>query len=261
MSEGEPQIFLVSCVGIPGVGKSTLLDSLSKTGMLQKAFSSNIALVHVQEPCALWRERGWLAKFYEDPDMNAAGFQFLVFDSHVDALASAIVDAKLQYPKAASIIILAERSFYCQRLFWQLQVENGCTTANSLYNDAYLRLWSKWRQFLPEPNLILYFYTSHIGETMRRVDARDRAEEKQQGGGGGLTLEYQSKLSEKHDVWYTAPIAHPPGAPSEGIPCMHINMDKPFHKDEAHLVDIAAKIHMQILYQTMDNLTIKKENF
>lgn len=253
MSEGEPQIFLVSCVGIPGVGKSTLLDRLSKTGILKNAFSSNIALVHVQEPSALWRERGWLAKFYEDPDMNAAGFQFLVFDSHVDALASAIADAKRNNPNASTIIVLSERSMYCQRLFWQLQVENGCTTANSLYNDAYLRLWSKWRHFLPEPNLILYFYTSHIGETMKRVDARDRSEEKQQGG--GLTLEYQAKLSAKHDAWYTAPIAHPPGAPSEGIPCLHINMDAPFHTEDDHLADIAAQIHMQILYQSMDTFS------
>lgn len=258
MSKGQPKIFLVSCVGIPGVGKSTLLDRLSKTGVLKNAFSSNIALVHVQEPSALWRERGWLAKFYEDPDMNAAGFQFLVFDSHVDALASAIADAKEQYATASTIIVLCERSAYCQRLFWQLQVENGCTTANSLYNDAYIRLWSKWRRFLPEPNLIVYFYTSHIGETMKRVDARDRSEEKQQSGGGGLTLEYQAKLSAKHDVWYTAPIAHPPGAPSEGIPCLHINMDEPFHTDDVHLNDIAMQIHMQILYQTAPSLEVEK---
>jgi deoxyadenosine/deoxycytidine kinase len=254
MTEGQ-QIFLISCVGIPGVGKSTLLDRLSKTGILKNAFSSNIALVHVQEPSALWRERGWLAKFYEDPDMNAAGFQFLVFDSHVDAVASAIAEAKQQYPNASTIIMLVERSCFCQRLFWQLQVENGCTTANSLYNDAYLRLWSKWRHFLPEPNLILYFYTSHIGETMKRVDARDRSEEKQ-GGGGGLTLEYQAKLSAKHDAWYTAPIAHPPGAPSEGIPCLHINMDAPFHTEDDYLADIAAQIHMQILYQSMDTFSL-----
>lgn len=241
MSTDKGDVYIFSFCAIPGVGKSTLLKQLQETDALKKYLPENVQIAIVQEPVDEWREKGWLQQFYEDPSQNAAAFQFLVFDSHVDAIASAIAAARRAAaptteaqektranaanlpPTAVGLqVLLVERSFYCQRLFWQVQVDNGCKSANSFYNTAYTRLWEKWRKFVPEPSHLFYLHTSTLDETMKRVDQRDRAEEKQ----SGLTREYQAQLLAKHEAWYTEPVARPHGAPEEGVPCTHVCVDR-----------------------------------
>ena len=304
MSQGplSPRILVFSFCAIPGVGKSTLLKHLQKTGVLEKDLPKNTKVIYVQEPVDQWRERGWLQQFYQDPSQNAAAFQFLVFDSHVDSLAAAIAAAKEDSSRAsaifspsprgsaaggggeteaheeqgyasptsprggaagrggysegtasadadadadadASLVVLVERSFYCQRLFWQVQVDNACASANALYNDAYVRLWSKWRHFIPEPSHMFFLYTSELDETMRRVDARDRAEEKK----SGLTKAYQAQLLAKHEAWYTEPVARPPGCPTEGVPCTRICLDEGEERLKNAVLAICDRVRGHIL--------------
>ena len=232
MSTEKGDVYIFSFCAIPGVGKSTLLKQLQETDALKKYLPKNVQIAYVQEPVDEWREKGWLQQFYEDPSQNAAAFQFLVFDSHVEAIAAALANRPPQAgglqsqsqkheQDVASLVLLVERSFYCQRLFWQVQVDNGCKSANSFYNTAYTRLWSKWRRFIPEPSHLFYLHTTTLDETMRRVEQRDRAEEKK----SGLTREYQAQLLAKHEAWYTEPVAMPLGSPEEGVPCTHVCVD------------------------------------
>jgi len=244
--QGAPSIHVFSLCAIPGVGKSTLLKHLKDTQALNAYLPKNAKVIFVQEPVDEWRKHGWLQQFYQDPSQNAAAFQFLVFDSHVEALSAAIAaeraeackmnvvsseteaapaakprDKKENQKDVATLVFLVERSFYCQRLFWQVQVDNGCASANALYNTAYTRLWSRWRSFIPEPSHMFFLYTTSLDETMRRVEQRDRAEEKE----SGLTKTYQAHLLAKHESWYTEPVARPLGCPTEGVPCTRICLD------------------------------------
>jgi hypothetical protein len=146
---------------------------------------------------------------------------------------------------------------YDQQLFWQQQIALGFKTASPHYDQAYQAFWSRWRDYVPEPNVLLLFQTSDIQMTMRRVQARARAEEmgasfsETELGSvdqtiiskvGGLTTDYQERLLELHRQWFSTPVAHPHGAPAGGIPCVHINVDAPFHVDDEHLKELAQQV-------------------
>ena len=276
--------YLFGCAGIPGAGKSSALKRLDRTGYLREELkilcdrmfgldndSMVIDVVFVQEPSKLWRQKGWLQAFYADPSHNAAAFQMLVFDSYIEAVETAIEDnpsgrgrhADFEFARRV-VIIVVERTFYCQRLFWEQQVESGCATASGMYRDAYERIWQRWRRFIPEPSMIFFFQTTNIQDTMRRVRSRARAEELHQlsssedtlgakeedviSSVGGLTLDYQQRLLDKHRTWFTEPIAHPVGEPPEGkgIPCVHVNVDAPYHVDDGALRELAKRMAAHI---------------
>jgi hypothetical protein len=58
----------------------------------------------------------------------------------------------------------------------------------------------------------------------------------------GLTLEYQTKLLERHLAWFTEPSAAPPHSPVEGVPCMHVLADEPYHENDGTLHELAARM-------------------
>lgn len=275
MKKGEGRsIFVVGCCGIPGVGKSSALKRFEKSGVIQKLLDavwsqhSPLVLI-VREPSKEWREKGWLSAYYGNQHDEAACFQINVFDSHIRAIEAAIASA----PTDRDLVIIQERTMYDQQLFWQQQIALGFKTASPHYDQAYQAMWSRWRHFVPEPNVLLLFQTSDIQMTMRRVKARARAEElgasfsesdlsrsespslnssglNHPTGGleepivkvGGLTTEYQERLLDLHRQWFSTPFAHPPSAPKEGVHCVHINVDSPFHVDDDHLEELARQV-------------------
>jgi deoxyadenosine/deoxycytidine kinase len=280
MEEGQrsatpapPRTFLMAFSGIVGVGKSTLIKRLRKTGLLQSALPAHVHVSFVREPSRLWQERGWLGKFYADPSHNAAAFQFQVFCTYVDAVERTL--AECPSPSCQVHVIVVERSFFCQRLFWEQQREGGMATADDNYNDAYVLVWERWRRFIPEPDLVFLCTTTHMDSTMRRVQARARAEEMGASFSsaedqplnasmagldlsaaqqpiqevGGLTLAYQERLQRKHHEWFTQPVAHPLGASPEGIRCVHISTDDPYHVDDGSLERLAALMARHIAEQ------------
>lgn len=260
----ERKIFVIGCCGIPGVGKSSALKRFEKTGVIQELLDhqtkelvgqrTSPTVRFVREPTKEWRSKGWLAAYYADQDQEAACFQLNVFDSHVRAVEAAIASA----PVDRDLIIIQERTMYDQQLFWQQQIALGFRTATPHYDQAYQAMWSRWRHFVPEPNVLLLFQTSDIQMTMRRVKARARSEELgasfsesdvawvpaeyEISNVGGLTTAYQERLLELHRQWFSTPAAHPPGAPKEGVPCVHINVDAPFHVDDDHLKVLAQQV-------------------
>lgn len=271
LSQGSsPRVLLVSFSGIVGVGKSTIIKRLRKTNALKDALPSSTYVSYVLEPSRLWQERGWLAKFYANPSHAAAAFQLQVFCTYVEAVEKAIDETRLPAGTTTHVIVV-ERSMFCQRLFWEQQRDGGMATADDNYNDAYVLVWQRWRRFIPEVGLIFLFATSNLEFTMRRVQTRARAEELGASSSsaedqplnasvagldtesehvkqvGGLTREYQERLQRKHLEWYTEPRAHPLGAPEEGIPCVHISADSPFHVDDGTLQTLATLMAAHIV--------------
>lgn len=224
----EGRIHFVTFAGVIGVGKSTVLHHLESSAMLQAKLDEHCTeaalapqVVFVKEPSELWDANGWLQAFYQDPSLNAAAFQFLAFTTHTDAVAAAIADARIKYGKERDLLLVAERGMYDQRLFWEVQRDNKEATASPIYNDAYVRIWEKWRKFEPEPDLICHLYTSNLDTVMKRVTERARGAE------SSLSRAYQVQLLEKHNEWFTAPQAHPLGG--QGVACEMICTDSPPH--------------------------------
>jgi len=168
-------------------------------------------------------------------------------------------------------------------LFWEQQRDGGMKTANKNYNSAYKMVWRRWVHFIPPVDIIFLITTTHLDYTMRRVQARARAEELgaslssaedqplnasmaglnltppaddaapiQQVG--GLTLDYQERLQRKHLDWFTQPIAHPLGGPAEGIRCIHVCADDPFHIDDGSLQRLAEMLASHIVQQMKTSL-------
>lgn len=210
MNKQDVLIFGLS--GVIGVGKTTTLNGLRET--LRNELTSRMPstqeyeLCFVLEPSDLWREMGWLEKFYADPRGNALSFQLLVFDSHVDAIRSAI-EGKTK------AICLVERTMLDQLLFWKVQVERN--TDQGMADDAYVRMWTKWSLLIPPISKIFFCQTSSIQDTMQRVRHRDRKEE-------SVSLEYQEHLLRKHKEWFTAGKTSVPNIETQ-VDCVHIYLD------------------------------------
>lgn len=246
----EPKIHIVGLSGGIGAGKSTLLKRIKQTGMLQKELPDDVHLEVVQEPSALWRERGWLADFYADPSGNALAFQYLVFATHIRAVKDAINSIR---SNKKHWVILVDRSMYDNRLFWELQVENGCKSANKLGNEAYMMLWHDYNNFLPaKPCLQFFFQTSDVQRMMQRMFKRAHIEETGSSSGSepnslrgsmepiqevqGVTVEYQERLLEKHREYFPEPFG------INGVRCKHLNADKPYHEEDGSLHELCIQM-------------------
>ncbi len=244
------RVYLVQLSGIPGCGKSSALRRLRDTGMLQSCLGSGWRVRFLEEPVELWQQKGWLGKFYADPDHYALAFQLIVFRTHVAAV-EALLTEEAATNDSRPLIIIAERSMLDERLFWQLQVDIGRYTADEMHDEAYTGIWELWKRFVPVPSLIVLFYTSDIQHTMQRLQSRGRAEElcpSPPGPGtelildvGGLTAAYQELLFEKHCEWFATPTAR------DGIPCTHVNVDAPYHVSDGSLKELADTLTVAIL--------------
>ena len=272
-------VYVFSFSGTPGVGKSTAVTGLDETDFLQEELEAlyscdekkELVVLTVHEPSALWRDKGYLQAFYEDPKKNALAFQMIVFDTHVDAVQAAIYPYKDR--KDVTLVVLVERSMWDQLLFWKLQIDLKRNKDDILDDAAYMGIWNKWNLYLPPVRKIFYCKTSHIQKTMKRIQNRARREEmgisqsgqsipndllpqpQAAGGGeepiiesvGGLSLTYMTALREKHDAWYTEPHAQLQTSSSQHILCKHIDMDLPYHNDVMHLRELAKLLAGEIV--------------
>lgn len=268
----EGRVFIVDIAGIPGSGKSTICKRLKRKAFIQKHLyflhgqkQTSMPLVKfVKEPVNVYRERGYLQKYYGNPDQYALPFQLLVFDIFVDTLEARITSAKkkLLTPQQDIVLIIERGTMFDQLIFWKLQVDLGKASADPMCDDAYMGIWKKWTRFVPSPLIIFFFQTKDIQTTMQRVKQRARVEELGQSFSdgellkssvegeitnvNGLTLEYQKALLAKHREWFTEPVASPPFAKEGGIPCVHVNVDEAFHTDDVVLEKLAKEMAERI---------------
>jgi len=231
----KQRVVLVQISAIIGVGKSSLLYRLERTGALHDALDGKFDVRFVQEPIDEWHAMGVLDEFYRDPGHCAAAFQLIAFTTHVDA-----VERALAAPSTRPILLVTDRGMADQALFWDVQVDAGHPSADCIHQMAYKRVWDKWARFVPPTSLIVLLQTSDVQITMRRLQGREGSAMERPDGTvdsvGGITADYQQRLHDKHCEWFETPLARPPcyGPHAAPIPCLHINVDAPIHaNDEA----------------------------
>lgn len=263
MKQSGRRIFVAGLCGIIGVGKTSALKRFKRTGFLQDAVDDAFARLGEPAPLVLlafepvkeWRANGWLKTYYDNQDDEAAWFQLTVFDSHVRHIQRIIQEA----PPDRDLLLVQERTMYDQRLFWELQVQSGFRTADAHWDTLYKAIWTRWNLFVPEPQVLFFFQTDDVQTTMQRIRKRARAEEmgaslsetdlsvstpgtETVNEAGGVKLDYQLRLLALHDAWFSPPLAKPPGAPEQGIPCVPINADAPFHEDDECLAMLSRQV-------------------
>ena len=227
---------IIAVTGIIGAGKSTIIERLRTSdvlGNLLKRYYGGWApkIICVREKSKEWEESGDLERFYSDPERHAFWFQTKVFDSYVDSI-DEVLEEKPD-------IIIIERSMYCQRIFWEIQVELGrceehedrAYRGDDLSGDQ--GIWCKWKKLIPKPDLILYAKTETLKATMDRVNSRGRDAEtttsQPKDKETGVTESYQQLLLEAHDKIYTEYRCKPFG--EESIDCVHVSTDSAIHED------------------------------
>lgn len=233
-------MFCVSLSGVPGAGKTTLLRRLKETRALEKLVTCEIR--YVFEPSDLWREQGWLKKYYDNPNDNALWFQLIAFDTHVDQVRKQHTEKE----DTNNVILFMERSMYDQLLFWTMQIRMGYRVALDPNNqDAYMRIWRKWKLLVPPIKLIFFCDTSTVQKTMSRIYDREGGEKSgtEITKAGGIGVCYQTELREMHTKWYTKGTATIDG---DDVQCYHLNTDGPFNVNDEELTKLATQIAQQI---------------
>ncbi len=266
--------------GIPGVGKSTALRELKASGLLEAQIHlwDELKQFHVcyfLEPSDEWKEQGYLADFYSNPDAEAFRFQMKVYVSHNTGMV-AILDKAIKDHPGKKIICISERSIWDQLLFWKQQVELGRKEALRC-DDVYMENWHIWRRTLPSVSHIFLCMTKDMQTVMNRLKKRGERyeinlkesddvamnlndgeetkvslkesfassvgdEEIKQVG--GLTVEYQELLYARHREWFSSPVASLPigNTTNESIPSTMLHVDMPYHNCPESLNNLATMI-------------------
>lgn len=231
----EKKIFIFSISAVIGVGKSTLVNRLKQTNALEQHFDqNNVDIIYVQEPVALWEQKGWLQTYYGDQNKYALTFQLAVMDSHVKAVAQALKD----YRDNNKIkICIVERCTWDQLLFWKMQVDSGYTSADKFGDEVYMNNWENLSSLVPDVSLIFFAKTSLFETTQERLRQREP--------GKDALYAYNERLYQKHLDWYSRSSSGG-GAAGNLPPVVELNMDSNFNTEQKALDEIVSKMVISI---------------
>jgi deoxyadenosine/deoxycytidine kinase len=195
--ERKPMVAKVVFVeGIISAGKSTLIHKCLVPDL--RAMGWSVAII--KEPVDRWVETGLLQLFYNETERWAYTFQTKAFYDR-------IIEAKNVFEQVQNTcdIILMERSPLSDRIFMKTLSEEGKLTP--LENVLYKEWCDMWQTLLPfTPSLVVYLKTD-LKTSMNRLKQRSRD------GEGGVTEEYQARLTTHHDeVFDHSSIPLPNGA-------------------------------------------------
>jgi deoxyadenosine/deoxycytidine kinase len=216
-------IFIVSMSAAIGAGKSTVVRRLEQTKLLNNYLPSDVIVVFVQEPVAMWKEKGWLQSYYKNQHKNALPFQLAVMDSHVKAVAQALKPYRGN--ETHRIVCIVERCSWDQLLFWNMQVDAKFDSADDFGNKVYKANWDNLSSLIPDTKLIFFGKTSNFETTQARLRESEPNDEP--------LYAYNETLYKKHVEWYTTPKT------IHDVPCVHVNLDGNFNTSDEALDKIA----------------------
>ena len=162
----------IAIEGAVGVGKSTLLAAL------EVRFASE-AIVFVPEPVDVWREKGTLARYY-DEKMSALEFQLVALTTLYSKLAQSLVDPRVR-------VVVTERSLRSNlEVFAELNLQGSAIIDYRIAFDALAAA-------LPPCPEVIFYLRAEPTCLQQRVQARGRAEE------ATLDESFHVTLTEAHD--------------------------------------------------------------
>lgn len=161
----------ISIIGVPGVGKSYIIDKLRDT-LPQYKF--------INEPVDEWVKSGMLEKYYKDKKKYALEFQTYVLDTW---------DKQLK--DYANFNIITERDQYSNYIFAEVLYETNFMTEQEWeqYLDHFYKVGSKM------PNIVIYI-DSDLDIILSRIKERNRKGEET------ITKSYLEDLKKKHDEYF-----------------------------------------------------------
>lgn len=169
--------------GLIGAGKTTLIRLI--TDIAQKDKQLNVHPIY--EPVEMWQETGALDLFYSDIPAKCYEFQSFVYVTRIKK----VIQEVLAHPEAD--IYLLERTVFTDRyIFVEMLSELLGPTRVTMYKTW----WDMWNCINPIHINKWVFLDVSLEESMRRIKARSRTEET------GITLDYQTRLREKHHEFY-----------------------------------------------------------
>ena len=178
--ESRRPVYWISVEGCIGVGKSTLIKAWRPHLESLCSALGNWQLVVVEEPLPPAMLEA-IKEQHRSPH-HAYYAQTMFFNLRHSAFMDAFKGADPSRP----LLIVSERSFMSDRIFWNVQNEERALPEG--IRQTYLDLWSKWAAIYPtRPSLVLKLTTS-IDTMMERVHHRNRDAE------SALQAEYQQRL-------------------------------------------------------------------
>jgi len=177
--------FIVSLEGNIGSGKSTLMDHLKD----HLKYVGSRSVVYVNEPLAQWESIknkegvGMLQLFYADPKKYAFSFQMMAYISRLANLQQTIVN----HPND---IIVMERSLLTDyHVFARMLYDS-----TDLLEEEYA-IYKTWFYHFNEIHMDALIYLECPPEvSLERCMKRNRP-------GESITLEYMTKVHERHEEW------------------------------------------------------------
>ena len=170
---------LVSIEGNIGVGKSTLLASLT---VLFKSDAASV--VFVTEPVHEWEEHGLLEALYSGT-ISGAVFQMMVLATRFRCL-----NAALRLPGVK--IVVAERSLFSDQIFADVNL-------SGIDLVAYRTAWRANVDSLPDFKLCVLLIDLPPSALQNRIRLRGRKSEE---AGTALTEAYLERLDKAHEKYY-----------------------------------------------------------
>lgn len=175
---------VVACIEGPvGSGKSKLLSVI-------EGMDLPFAVVTAEEPVDVWKEKGYLAAFYEDMKGRAFMFQVAAISSRKIRFMEKYRAAQ-ELSRSQFVLLVAERSNVSDQIFARINHEDG--NMDAMEHEVYTYFVRGGLEVDAQPIDCHVYVNPGVDVCMQRIAARSRSEEE------GIPRTYMEKLQAKHD--------------------------------------------------------------
>jgi deoxyadenosine/deoxycytidine kinase len=185
---------IIQVDGIIGAGKSWYLSNVLIPALEQLGFR----VVIIAEPVERWSKI--LPLFYEDKSRWAYTFQTVAMMHRVGEVRRALQDHVRVEGDNRPVIFVSERGVTSDRMFMNILYEEG--HVSDMEMELYAEWWNMWySHIMCAPSLVIYLNTE-LELCQQRIVQRGRVGEITDDGQSKISIDYQAKLKQQHDLKY-----------------------------------------------------------